>query len=937
MAAMTFANAAEDTDVPLYLTLEPPPSTVQTPQEEQASFRIADGFRIELVAAEPLIEDPVSIEWDEDGNLYAVEMRGFMPDSYGTGQEAPIGSVVRLLDDNEDGVMDRRELLLDDLVLPRAIAIVPQGLLIAEPPTLWLCPGELNQASTIDCAKKYSLGEYGNAPGSVEHQENALLLALDNWIYSAKSARKIKIVNDALEIRATVFRGQWGLSQDDDGLLYYNTNSNLLSGDLFADNDAVRTGILPAPGLVQRLHTDDEVFSIRVNPGVNRAYLENVLRSDGRLRAPTSASGVEIYRGNQFPESFYGMAFVPESAGNLVAQLHIEKEDLDYQTTHITYPDAQWEKRDFLASTDERFRPTEVKTGPDGALYVVDMYRGIIQDYVFMSDQLREQVVRRNLDRPLGLGRIWRIVHDDSEISYLAPKLSSATNSELLNHLSHTNAWWRSTAQRMLAATESIELQGALTLKLSATNPATVIHALWTLEARAELTRENVLAIIERQNVRLFNHALRAGCQLLTTDDVLNLLEENSSAAISNQQNLLFCAGTHYSESVFGLLTERVEIYIENPYLRTALQTAIAGREVALIEQLIAEQLIAEKPIAEKPIAEKPIAEKPIAEKPIAANPESNNQLGEFVQALARQAVLGAKTKAVNPQQLLDVVQRLNQSQMRGKILSGIYAATHANGFERIVLFEPHPLFADTNDPVLTDARRAFTWAGDIVTDKQKPLDAASQIRMDQGEGLFASHCAVCHGVNGEGTTALAPQLSQSRRITQAPEQLMRIIMHGISGPLQVAGVEWNSVMPGMSHLAEFDDEGISGLITFLRRSWGHNGGPIQPDAIADVRHQVASREVPWTSVELEAVPINLRYQAFVGKYGGFEFSYNGQGLEVFTSTFSGPLIEIKEDVFLFEERAIQIEFDRVEQGYASAVWYQGDSGKTKIARTLTP
>ncbi|MGK0221496.1 MAG: hypothetical protein ACI9ON_000732, partial [Limisphaerales bacterium] len=185
-----FLNAQEG-EKPFYLTLEPPPAPELTAQEALQTFHLAAGYDVALVAAEPLVEDPVAITWDESGLMYVVEMRGFMPDSYGNNDQAPVGMVVRLTDADDDGKIDTREVLLDKLILPRALAIVNEGLLVGEPPNLWLCPNNGGTSADIDCSAKQLLGPYGDQPGSVEHAENGLMTGLDNWLYNAKSKRRM--------------------------------------------------------------------------------------------------------------------------------------------------------------------------------------------------------------------------------------------------------------------------------------------------------------------------------------------------------------------------------------------------------------------------------------------------------------------------------------------------------------------------------------------------------------------------------------------------------------------------------------------------------------------------------------------------------------------------------------------------------------------------
>ena len=508
---------------PAHEAFETPPAPVLTPAEALGSFSIAPGFAIEPVAVEPLIEDPVAIAWDESGNLYAAEMRGFMPDTYGTGQTAAVGAVVRLADLDRDGVYDRREVLADRLVLPRAVAIVNEGLLIAEPPNLWLCPSTDAVAATIDCDDRVSLGAYGDQPGSVEHAENGLLMGLDNWLYSAKSARRLRIAQGELVFEPTLFRGQWGISKDNAGRLFYNTNSVLLLGDSYDAQALVRAGHRGAPGLNARISNNDRMFAVRVNTGVNRAYVPGTLREDGRLDRPTSASGMAVYRGDQFGPAHADDVFVAEPAANAVARLRLLRDGLRVSAEHVLYPDDQWTQREFLASTDERFRPVDVKVGPDGALYVVDFYRGVIQDHVFISEELRAQAKQRGLERPLGMGRIWRVSKRDG--GRREPEFAAAVAPKaLLEWLGHPNGWQRDTAQRLLIADRGRELRDRLVEIVGSGPPLAAVHALWTLRGRGELAKAVALGALERGDARVRLAGLEAGANLLSEAELLKLM-----------------------------------------------------------------------------------------------------------------------------------------------------------------------------------------------------------------------------------------------------------------------------------------------------------------------------------------------------------------------------------------------------------------------------
>src|SRR5438552_1800053 len=155
-----------------------PPAPALSARDEMKTFRIAPGYRIELVAAEPLVHDPVAMTFDPDGRLWVCEMRGFMPAIDGKGEQEPVGTIAVLEDTDGDGAMDRRTVFLDQLVLPRALCWTADGLLVAENGTIWLCR---DVDGDLKCDAKQAVCAYN--PGNPEHALNGLLPALDNWIY----------------------------------------------------------------------------------------------------------------------------------------------------------------------------------------------------------------------------------------------------------------------------------------------------------------------------------------------------------------------------------------------------------------------------------------------------------------------------------------------------------------------------------------------------------------------------------------------------------------------------------------------------------------------------------------------------------------------------------------------------------------------------------
>ena len=188
------------------------------------------GYRVELVAHEPLIQDPVMIEWDGDGRLWAVEMPGYMPDVNAAGEHAPIGKVVVLEDTDRDGRMDKRTVFQDGLVLTRWLKVLDRGVLVAEPPNLWLFQ-DTNGDLRAD-RKELVTNQYGRREANVEHNANSLLWALDNNIYTSEIDIDLRLKNGKFEVRKTLSRGQWGITQDDAGRIFRNTNESALHVDL---------------------------------------------------------------------------------------------------------------------------------------------------------------------------------------------------------------------------------------------------------------------------------------------------------------------------------------------------------------------------------------------------------------------------------------------------------------------------------------------------------------------------------------------------------------------------------------------------------------------------------------------------------------------------------------------------------------------------------
>ena len=470
-------GAADEQSIVRIPREEIPPAPALPPVQALKTFTLKDGFRMELVASEPMVEEPVALSFDERGRIWVVEMRGFMPNPDGKGETDIPGRVAILEDTNHDGVPDKKTVFLDNLILPRAIACVRGGALIAEPPHLWFCRD--TNADDVSDEKIEIASDYGD-PKNPEHCANGLLLARDNWIYSLYHGYRYRFSNGNWTREANPVRAQWGLTQDDYGRLVYTSNSDHLRGDLLPTQYlADKPPGSKMPGLGQKIAADQTVWPGRVNPGVNRGYLPATLKPDGRLDKFTAACGTVIYRGDLFPRDFYGNAFVAEPAANMIRRSILTEKD------GIVTAQNAYEKSEFLTSTDERFRPVNLYTGPDGALYVVDMYHGIIQHRIYLTPYLRRQAEDRGLQEPIHLGRIYRIVPGTSAPK-APPNLASATMSELVQFLTHHNGWVRDTAQRLLVERQDTN---AIPLLKNVKSDLGRLYALWTMEGLGHFDR----------------------------------------------------------------------------------------------------------------------------------------------------------------------------------------------------------------------------------------------------------------------------------------------------------------------------------------------------------------------------------------------------------------------------------------------------------------
>lgn len=542
-------------------------------------MEVEKGMEIQLVAAEPLVTTPVAMTFDEKGRMWVAEMTGYMPDTAGTGEDAPNGKIVILEDTDHDGLMDKRTVFLDSLVLPRAISLVENGILVAEPPKLWFVEIDNDKpGKRILVDDKYTEG------GNVEHQPNGLLRAMDNWIYNAKSDKRYRKVGNKWLKEETHFRGQWGISQDNHGRLFYNNNSENVLGDYFpAGLGAHNPQQKNVSGYDEKIVPDNHVYPVRATPGVNRGYMKGTLDDSLRLVNMTAACSPLVYRGGLLGKTFDNNIFVAEPSGNLI------KRNIITDSGYIVKGRQAYQQKEFLASDDERFRPVSLYDGPDGALYVLDMYRGIIQHKTYLTPYLKNEIRSRNLSLPLNCGRIYRIVPAGNR-----PETVQVANdpAKLLALLSNKNGWLRDKAQQMIVDHHYITLVPALKELLhKKDNFNAQTHALWTLEGLGVLQLADVMVLLHLQNPYAQAQGLAALPAVVTVANGNEVIRELSAMEknvfLAPYVALLLPAfPPQLHQAVADLQMLLIEKYANDPYVADAVISNMAGKEVELQQKL---------------------------------------------------------------------------------------------------------------------------------------------------------------------------------------------------------------------------------------------------------------------------------------------------------------------------------------------------------------
>ena len=503
----------------------------ESAQKALSTFKLPPGFKIELVAADPLISDPVDMTIDEKGRMYVVEMHGYPLDVSNSGK------VIMLRDTNGEGKMDTRTVFADSLVLPTGVMRWKKGIIVTDPPNVYYLE-DTNDDGKADIKKVMLTGFALTNP---QYLVNRPLYGLDNWIYLAHEAREesntykekfgdpgkdvfypddpngprlpvnasgrvVRFKPDMHALEECSGSTQFGQTFDDWGHHFLVYNANHIYQEVIANRYLNRNPDQIVGDATASLsdHGDAcDVYPITKNP-------EHQLLTD--VGVITSACGITAYQGGAFPDSFnHNLTFVCEPVSNIIHVDRLKDQGATFVASRVL------EHQEFLASTDAWFRPVNMYIGPDGALYVVDYYREIIEHPEWMS---KSDIESGKLYNGRDKGRIYRISATDAApanwTSHL--NLNDSSDIQLVEKLSSSNIWWRCNAQRLLVDRNHDQTIPDL-VKMAQNTESSLgrLHALWTLEGMNKLTPGLVVQALQDREPGVRENAIKLAELHLTT------------------------------------------------------------------------------------------------------------------------------------------------------------------------------------------------------------------------------------------------------------------------------------------------------------------------------------------------------------------------------------------------------------------------------------
>jgi mono/diheme cytochrome c family protein len=671
--------------------------------------------------SEPLIEDPAQIAFDGNGRMFVVELRGYFQTPEGIDLIPPIGRISMHEDRDNDGTFEHHSVFVDKLVFPRFV--MPFGadtILTMETNADEVWKYTDTNADGVADKKELFTTNFGRA-GNMESQQASLFWAMDNWLYSTVNAFRLRWTpNGILKEPTGPNSSQWGVTQDNDGKVWFQGGASGVPGYF---QFPVHYGNFATPDQLEpELNI---VWGAPIRIGDIQAGVPGTRMPDGSLIYATAAAGNEIYRGDRLPNDLIGDYLHGEVVARIVRRLRPVKTEGLTQLQNV-YP-----RSEFIRSLDPLFRPADVTTGPDGTIYIADMYRGMIEgaEWAKQGTYLREKIKQYQLDKITGHGRIWRLTYDGIARDRTRPRMLNETPRQLVAHLSHPNGWWRDTAQRLLVLKQDKSVVPALkTMAQTSQNQLARIHALWTLEGLSAADSVLVRELMKDPDPQIRQTAIRVSETLYKAGD------------------------RSFGADYKAMTTDRdVEVVIQALLTTNTLRVADANAT-------------------------------------------------------------------------LKSAQAANQAKGVQFVTTSILAGPVAGG-------------------------RGGPGGGAAPV-----MSAEEQALLEKGRTIYTELCFACHGEDGRGQTkegtpmTMAPSLASSTRVVGHRDYVVKVLLHGLTGPLN--GTTYSEVMIPMG---QQNDEWIAAIASYVRNSFGNRAAMITPAEVARVRAATTTRRTSWSATEVES------------------------------------------------------------------------------------
>jgi putative membrane-bound dehydrogenase-like protein len=581
----------------------------KTPDEAAKSMETVGGFRMELVAHEPLVVDPVAAEFDENGQLYVCEMRDY-PYRPKEG-EKPLGTIRLLRDTNGDGVFDDAHVFADGLLWASGVVPWKGGVYVASAPDIWYLK-DTDGDHRADVRIKIFTG-FGTQ--NQQAMLSNLKFGLDHKIYGSTgpnggkvraadaeqsegvsvSGRDFRFDPNTHEFETITGTIQFGNSFDDWGNRFLCSQSQPLLQEVLPQKYLARNPYLPVPSAINDL-AGASVPIFRTSPTERWRQI----RSDRWItqlgRDPTqadvsqyvvdAAAGVTVYRGAAYPKEYYNNVFVGDAQNNIIHRRTLIPDGATFKSQRAD------EGTEFVRSADNWFRPVNFINAPDGTLYVLDMSREIIESNNIPLDVATHLDLKNGRDK----GRIYRLAPPGFRPAQ-APRLGDASTAELVATLEHPSSWWRDTAHRLIHERQDRTCVPALRALLAdSLVPQARVLALWSLLGLHEMAEDDLELSLADKSPEIREHAIRLSEPRLDASPKLleRVLAQGYDPHARICLQVAFSLGETKDPRTISVLAEIARKNVSDRWIRTAVLSSVANTADRVFIELLRDTKFAE-------------------------------------------------------------------------------------------------------------------------------------------------------------------------------------------------------------------------------------------------------------------------------------------------------------------------------------------------------